>query len=691
MRTISSAPTGNPLIVRASAGGLPAFDRIRPEHASPAVDAILAENGERLSALSAATAAGGDRSWDGLLAPLEELEERVSRVWGPVAHLFAVTSTPEWRKAHGECLPKVTAYHLELSQNEALFRSYEGLAASPAFAALSAPRQKVVRDALRDFKLAGVTLPSHEKSRFKEIALRLSKLQSKFEENIIDSVQGWSKHVVDEARLSGMTEQGKAAARAKAASKGLEGFRLTLDFPSYDAVLSYAEDRELRRELYEAYSTRASDQGPLAGKFDNSPLMDEILALRHEQARLLGMQNFAEVSLATKMAGTPADVEKFLLDLNERARVRARAELRDLQAFASARDGVTELGPWDLPYYSEKLRLAKLGFSDEELRPYFPAPQVIDGMFALVKHLYGVTIERSDAFATWHPDVTTYVLKEADGRDIGVFYLDPYARDDKRGGAWMDECIGRRRALSGLQAPAAYLTCNFAPPLPGQPALLTHEEVLTLFHEFGHGLHHLLTRVDEASVSGIRGVAWDAVELPSQFMENWCYHAPTLRGLARHHQTGQPIPDELVEKVRGSRTFLSGLSTVRQLEFALFDLRLHRDYQPGRTRVFDVLAEVRREVSVLVPPAWNRMPNSFSHVFAGGYAAGYYSYKWAEVLSADAFAAFVESDFAADTGRRFRETVLAQGGSREAMDLFVDFRGRRPSIEPLLRQSGLVA
>jgi oligopeptidase A len=684
--------TENPLLARAASGGLPAFGRIQPGDAAPAVDAVLAENRTRLeSILARAADAPAGVTWDGLLDPLDEIEDRVARVWGPVAHLFAVTSTPDWRQAHGECLPKVTAYHLELAQNEALFRAYQRLAASPAHATLSPTRQKVIRDALRDFRLSGVTLPPGEKARFKEIALRLSELQSKFEENMIDAVQAWSKLVSDETLLAGMTEQGKAAARAKARAKNLDGFRLTLDFPSYDAVTSYAHDRRLRRELYEAYSTRASDQGPLAGKFDNTALMDETLSLRHEQARLLGMASFAEISLATKMAGSPDEVERFLLDINARARPRAQAELAELAAFARERDGLADLQPWDVPYYSERLREVKLGFSEDELRPYFPAAQVMAGMFALARRLYGVSIERIETIATWHPEVTTYAVREADGGEVGVLYVDPYAREDKRGGAWMDECLGRRRAGSRLQTPAAYLTCNFAPPLSGKPALLSHEEVLTLFHEFGHGLHHLLTRVDEAAVSGIRGVAWDAVELPSQFMENWCYHPPTLRQLARHHETGEPLPDHLVEKIRASRTFHSGLSTVRQVEFALFDLRLHRDYEPGRTRVLDVLDRVRREVSVLLPPSWNRMPNSFSHIFAGGYAAGYYSYKWAEVLSADAFAAFEESDFAPDTGRRFRDTILAQGGSREAMDLFVDFRGRRPSIEPLLRQCGLVA
>jgi oligopeptidase A len=683
----------NPLLPAPGLERLPDFEHIRPPHAEPAIDALLADNRIRLDALLAdADRPGWEPRWETLIGPIEEMSDRVSRVWGPVSHLFGVTSTAEWRKAFNACLPKLTVYSLELSQNERLLHAYERLAQSPSYEGFSPARKKVVADARRDFRLSGVALPPAEKARFTAIELRLSELQSKFEENLIDSVQGYGKLVTDETQLRGMTDQGKAQARAKARAKELEGFLLTLDFPSYDAVITYADDRELRRELYEAYATRASDRGPLAGKFDNTPLMDEILALRHEEALLLGYKNFAEVSLQTKMADSPDEVERFLLDLNARARTGATSELDELRRFADQLHGLGELRPWDIAYYSEKLKEQKLAFSEEELRPYFPAPQVITGMFSLVERLYGVVIRKIDGIATWHPDVTTYALLDPNGARIGLFYLDPYARQDKRGGAWMDECITRRKAGGALQRPAAYLTCNFTPPLPGQPALLTHDEVVTLFHEFGHGLHHLLTRVDEVAVSGIHGVARDAVELPSQFMENWCYDAATLRGFARHWQTGESLPQALLEKLQASRTFLSALATVRQLEFALFDLRLHRDYDPARgARVLETLDRVRDEVSVLRPPEYNRMPNSFAHVFAGGYAAGYYSYKWAEVLSADAFAAFQESHFAPETGHRFRDTVLAQGGSRDAMDLFVEFRGRKPSLEPLLRQHGLTA
>ena len=678
----------NPLLLDPAAAPLPPFDRIRPEFAEAALDEVLAAN---RSALEALLAAQQTPTWEGLVEPLEDLGDRLQRVWGPVSHLFSVNSTAEWRKTYNACLPKITAYSIELSQSEPLFRAYQALADSPAFASYTPARRKVVTDALRDFRLSGIGLPPEQKERYKALSLRLSELQTKFEEHLMDAIQAWSLPIDDESRLAGMTEAARHAAREKAQAKNREGWLLTLDFPSYDAVITYADHRELRREIYTAYATRASDQGPQAGRFDNGPLMEQILAARFELAQLLGFDNYAELSLATKMAESPAQVDKFITDLAQRARPRAQAELDALRRFARQRDGLDDFQPWDAPYYAEKLKTETLGLSEEALRPYFPLPGVLDGLFALVQRLYGIRVARAEGISTWHADVSTWQLTDAAGDPVGVFYLDPYARDDKRSGAWMDECLGRRRSPAGLQRPSAYLVCNFTPPRPGQPALLTHDEALTLFHEFGHGLHHLLTRVDEASVSGIRGVAWDAVELPSQFMENWCYDPGTLRGFARHWQTGEPLPDEQIDKLRASRHFQTGLATVRQLEFALFDLRLHRDYDPARgADVAAAIDAVRDEVAVIKPPAFNRMPWSFSHIFAGGYAAGYYSYKWAEVLSADAFAAFEESGFAPETGARFRDTVLAQGGSREAMELFVEFRGRKPSVEALLRHSGLV-
>ena len=677
----------NPLLAPAAPNTLPAFSSILPEHAEPAIDAVLADNRNALTTLLASET---PPSWETLIEPQEEFSDRLSHAWGPIQHLFGVNSTAEWRKAFNATQPKITEYGLELSQNESLYRAYERLAASPAAAAFSPTRRKVLADAIRDFKLSGIALPEAQKARYKTIALRLSEIQTKFEENLMDAVQAWSKHVTDESLLVGMTDEGKAQAAGKAKAKGLDGWLLTLDFPSFDAVISYADNRDLRFELYEAYATRASELGPHGGQFDNTPLMQEIISLRDEQARLLGFNNYAEYSLATKMAESPDAVESFLLELSAKARPFAQAELDALRNFARERDGLTDLAPWDTAYYSEKLKEQQLGYSEEELRPYFPAPQVIRGMFEVVERMYGVTIEEATGIETWHKDVSTWRLAEADGSEIGLFYLDPFARQDKRGGAWMDECLVRRRTDSGLQRPVAYLTCNFTPPLGDQPALLTHDEVLTLFHEFGHGLHHLLTRVDEASVSGIRGVAWDAVELPSQFMENWAYDRATLNGFARHWQTGEVIPDALLAKLQAGRGFQAGLQTLRQIEFALFDLRLHRDTADG-VSILDRLAATRAEVSVFPPPAWNRMPNSFGHIFAGGYAAGYYSYKWAEVLSADAFAAFEESDFSPDTGRRFRDTVLANGGSQDAMDLFIAFRGRKPEVDALLRHSGLTA
>jgi oligopeptidase A len=680
----------NPLLVPArGAETLPRYDAIGPEHAEPAIDRVLADNRAALEALLGALHTSAEApSWATLVEPLADLEERLARVWGPIGHLFGVSATAAWRAAYAACLPKVTQYQIDVSQDVRLYKAYEKLAAGAAFARLPEARQKIVRDALRDFRLSGIALEGEPRARFGAVVRRLSELGAKFQENVIDSVKAWRKEVSDEARLAGMTAHGKALARERAQEAGLPGFLLTMDLPGYDAVARYADDRDLRREVYEAFATRASDRGPLAGRFDNGPLVEETLALRYELARLLGYASYAEVSLQTKMAESPAEAEAFLVDLNRRVRPRALAELEEVRAFARQRDGLSDLAPWDMAYYAEKIKAARLGFSDDEVRPYFALDRVVRGMFGLVERLYGLRVARDPAVATWHPDVTAYRLTGEDGAYVGMFYLDPFARRDKREGAWMDECVVRRRVAGVLQHPAAYLVCNFAPPLGGQPSLLTHREVVTLFHEFGHGLHHLLTQVDDFAVSGIRGVEGDAVELPSQFMENWCYDGPTLASFARHVETGEPLPGHLLEKLRAERSFQSGLATVRQLEFGLFDLRIHRSGPLSAAQVLDVLAATRREVSVLPPPEYSRLPSSFSHIFAGGYAAGYYGYKWAEVLSADAFAAFEETAFAPETGRRFRDAILARGGSRPAMDLYVAFRGRKPTIDALLRQSG---
>jgi oligopeptidase A len=682
----------NPMLDPRPLNALPNFADFRPEQAEPALDRVLADN---RAALATLLGAGGEPTWQTLIEPLENLSERVSRAWGPVSHLFMVSSTPEWRAAYNAGLPKVTEYSLELSQSEALYQAYKRLSESAGFAKLNETQQKVIRDALRDFRLSGIGLPPDQKERFKQISMRLSEIQTKFEENIMDAIQAFALNITDAARLKGMSEAALEQAAAKAKAKNLKGWLLTLDFPSYDAVISYADDRELRRELYTAYATRASDQGPQAGQFDNSALIDEILKLRHEEALLLGYKNYAELSLATKMAESPDAVERFLVDLAHKSKPRAQAEVDELRAFAKSLGGPEKLEPWDLAYYAEKLKETKLDLNDEVLRPYFPLPAVLDGLFGLIHRLYGAKVVAEPGVSVWHPTVTAYALQDDTGKTFGRFYLDPYARDQKRGGAWMDECASRRRSAEGLQIPVAYLVCNFRPPLGDQPGLLTHDELVTLYHEFGHGLHLLMTRVEETAVAGIHGVEWDAVELPSQFMENWCYEPEMLKGYARHWQTGEPLPDAQIAKLRESRVFQTGLGTVRQIEFALFDLRLHRDYDAAKgARVLETISAVRDEVSVLRPPAFNRMPWSFSHIFAGGYAAGYYSYKWAEVLSADAFAAFEEAGLTPEklreTGRKFLEGILSRGGSREAAQLFRDFRGREPSIEPLLRHNGLI-
>ncbi len=679
----------NALLSPAGLNQLPDFAAIVPEQAEPALDRVLADSRE---ALARVLTGQTSPSWQTLVEPLEEMGERLGQVWGPVSHLFGVSATAAWRAAFNACLPKITEYGLELSQSEPLCAAYRAIAGRADFSALSPVRQKVINDALRDFRLSGIDLPAEQQARYKQIAMRLSEVQTQFEEHLMDAIQAFRKHVTDESLLDGMTDAAKSQARGKAAAKDLDGWLLTLDFPSFDAVVTYARSRELRQELYTAWTTRASDQGPQAGQFDNGPLMQEILALRHEEAQLLGFAHYADLSLATKMAESADEVERFLLDLAERARSRALAELDDLRRFARELDGLDDLQPWDIAYYSEKLKEQSLGLSDEELRPYFALPSVLGGLFGLIERLYGLRAVPVEQASVWHPDVRLYALQDASGETVGRFYLDAFAREEKRGGAWMDECHNRRRSADGLQTPVAYLVCNFRPAVGDQPALLTHDEVLTLFHEFGHGLHLLLTQVDEASVAGIHGVEWDAVELPSQFMENWCYDTATLRGFARHWQSGEPLPENLIDKLRASRVFQTGLATVRQIELALFDLRLHRDFDPAAgARVLETLDQVREQVSVLRPPAFNRMPMSFSHIFAGGYAAGYYSYKWAEVLSADAFAAFEESDFAAETGHRFRDSVLANGGSRPARDLFREFRGRDPQIDALLRHNGLIA
>ena len=671
--------------------GLPPFAHIRPEHVEPAIDALLAENRATVQRLLAENAT---YTWDNLVWPLEAMEDRLSRVWAPVSHMNSVVNSEPLRKAYNACLPRLSEYSTELGQNAELYAAYKSLHDTGEYARLDATRRKVIDDALRDFHLSGVDLPAEKKDRFREIRQRLSQLTTRFEENVLDATQAFSRHVTDEAMLSGLPESARAMARQAAEQKGLEGWLFTLDFPSYYAVVSYADDRELRREMHEAYVTRASDQGPHAGKWDNSAVMEEILALRHELANLLGYRSYAERSLATKMADSPERVLGFLHDLAARSRPQAQKELAELTAFARERFGIEHLEPWDIAYYSEKLREHTYAISQEELKPYFPETKVIPGMFRVVERLYGVRIEEVEGVEVWYPDVRFYAIHDERGELRGHFYLDLYTRENKRGGAWMDDCRGRFRHPDGtLQTPVAFLTCNLTPPVGDQPALFTHDEVITLFHEFGHGLHHMLTRVDWIDVSGINGVPWDAVELPSQFMENWCWEREALDLIAGHYQTGEPLPEDLFRRMRAARNFQAGMMMVRQLEFSLFDFRLHHEYDPARgARIQEILDEVRAEVAVVKPAPFNRFQHSFSHIFAGGYAAGYYSYKWAEVLSADAFSLFEEKGiFDPETGRRFLHHILEQGGSRDPMELFVAFRGREPRIDALLRHSGIAA
>ncbi|WP_296057783.1 oligopeptidase A [uncultured Amphritea sp.] len=667
---------------------LPPFSEIKPEQVEPAVDQLLAE----CRAVVETVLEGNDSpDWNSLVVPLEQSHDRLAKAWSPVSHMNAVVNSDELRDAYNACLPKLSQFWTEMGQHQGLFEAYEKLANSEAYSQLDEAQRKVIDNTLRDFRLSGIALGAAEKKRYGELQQRLSELTTKFSENVMDATDGWSKLISDEAELAGLPQSALASARQLAEAKGLEGWLVTLDFPSYYAVITYADNRELRRELYEAFVTRASDQGPHAGQWDNSEIMTEILTLRAELAQLLGFENYAVYSLATKMAETPEQVVSFLNDLAGMSRPQAEKEYQQLQDFALEEFSEPELESWDISYYSEKLKQARYAISQEELRPYFPMAKVLDGMFRITGQLFAIEIEEVAEFDRWHKDARLFNISR-DGELIARFFLDPYARAKKRGGAWMDDCRVRRIDNGILQLPVAYLVCNFNPPVGDKPALLTHNEVTTLFHEFGHGLHHMLTRIEYADVSGINGVAWDAVELPSQFLENWCYEAEALALISGHFETGEPLPQELLEKMLAAKNFQSGMMMVRQLELSLFDFQLHREYKAGVTNIQAVLDRIRREVAVITPPAFNRFQHSFSHIFAGGYAAGYYSYKWAEVLSADAFSRFEEEGvFNTDTGRSFRENILEMGGSKEPMALFVAFRGREPSVEALLRHSGITA
>jgi len=677
----------NPLL---DLNGLAPYSLIKPEHVRPAIEHLLAEGRRLVETLLA----GQKRyTWNNLVGPLEEMEDRISRAWSPVSHMNSVVNSEAMRDAYNACLPLLSEYGTEMGQHEGLYRAYRQIADGEEYQRLDHAQRKVIDNALRDFRLSGIELDQASRDRFKVIMQELSTLTSRYSDNVLDATNAWYRQVSDESLLSGLPASARSLARQQAAQRKLDGWVFNLEFPSYFPVMTYADNRDLREQLYTAYVTRASDQGPNAGKWNNAGLMQQILALRHEAAQLLGFANYAERSLATKMAETTDHVMDFLNDLATRSRPAALGELEEVREFAAVTCAHHDLQAWDIPYYSEKLRRQKYAISQEELKPYFPEPHVISGLFTIVQRLYGLQIEAVSDVDTWHEAVEYYRIRDASGDIRGEFYLDLYARPQKRGGAWMDECISRRRTYDGIQIPVAYLICNFSPPIGDEPALFTHDEVITLFHEFGHGLHHMLTQIDYAGVSGISGVAWDAVELPSQFMENWCWEREALDIFARHHQSGERIPDDLYQRMIQARNFQSALQMMRQLEFAIFDFTLHRDYDPAAPApVHDTLETVRSRVAVIQPPSFNRFENSFTHIFGGGYAAGYYSYKWAEVLSADAFSAFEESGiFNTDTGSRFMDTILSQGGSREPMELFIEFRGREPNIDALLRHSGLAA
>ncbi len=679
--------SANPLL---QLDGLPKFRSIRPEHVLPALSSQLDANREHLLELE--TVAENAR-WDNFVQPMEDLEESLARMWSPVSHLNSVQDSPELRKAYEAALPLLTAYYTEVAQNETFFRGYQEVAARDDFKDLSPAQQRIVHNALRDLRLAGVDLPEKDKQRFKVIRQQLSQLGNRFDRNVLDATQGWWLQTIDNGDLAGLPKSLVDLAGQQAESAKQPGWRFTLDIPSYLPFMMYSQRRDLRQKMYQAYVTRASEQGPQAGKFDNGEIMLETLALRREMAHLLGYENFARVSLVPKMAESPQQVIEFLRDLAHRSRSAAQDELQAVRELARSEDQLQDLEPWDLAYYSERLRQSLYAFNDEQVRPYFPAGRVLQGMFQVVQRLYGLRIKEVSGIEVWDPSVHFYEIK--DDRDVirGRFYVDLYARPNKRGGAWMDELQSRKQRKHDVQVPVAYLVCNFAPPVGGKPALLTHNEVITLFHEFGHGLHHMLTNIDHIGVAGINGVAWDAVELPSQFMENWCWEREALDLLGGHYETGEPLPSELLRKMKAAKNFQSAMQMLRQIEFALFDMRLHAEFDSGQQgQLRQILTEVRDEVAVVFPPEYNRFENSFSHIFAGGYAAGYYSYKWAEVLSADAFARFEEEGiFNPATGRDFLHKILEPGGSRDAMELFVEFRGREPTVDALLRHSGLAA
>jgi oligopeptidase A len=688
MTTAQTDLSNNPLL---DFSGLPKFDQVQASHVTPAIKHLLEQGRMMLESL----ATGADApTWDNFVRPMEDIEERISRAWSQVSHMNAVVNSPELREAYNACLPKLSDFYSDLSQDERLYAKYRALRASAEFECLNAAQRKIVENELRDFRLGGAELAEDKKARFKEIQEALSKLAAKFEDNLLDTTNDFAHYVEDAASLKGLPADSLQAAREAAESDGKSGYKFTLHFPSYMPVLQYADNRELRETLYRAYATRASEFGK--PEWDNTALIKEILQLKQEAAHLLGYPNYAEMSLATKMANSSAQVIEFLDTLAKRAKPFAEGDMQELTDYAK-KLGISDMQAWDVAYVSEKLREDKYAFSDQEVKQYFPEHMVLQGLFKVVETIFGVHVKKSQA-PVWHADAAFYEITDHAGKLVGQFYLDLYARNNKRGGAWMDEAITRRNIGGKVTAPVAFLTCNFSAPLKTEdgrtkPALFTHDEVITMFHEFGHGLHHMLTQVDDYGVSGIKGVEWDAVELPSQFMENFCWEWDVLRHMTNHVETGATLPRELFDKMVAAKNFQAGMQTVRQVEFSLFDMRLHGDFDPnGSKTALDLIEEVRDEVAVVRPPKWNRFPNNFSHIFAGGYSAGYYSYKWAEVLSADAYSMFEEHGvLSEETGRRFWTEILAMGGSRPALESFVAFRGREPNIDALLRHNGMTS
>lgn len=667
---------------------LPLFSQIEPSTINTQLDAILANNKQRIATILKTEL---DYSWENLAAPIEQLNDDLANFWSPISHLKGVKNNDALRQAYNDAQPKLSQYYTELGQNEKLYNAYKHI----NLTVLSDSQQKVIKDTLRDFELSGVALSDDHKERYGQIKQRTSELSTKFSENVLDSTQAWQKHITDAEQLAGMPELALASAKQAAQSKGLDGYLLNLEFPSYLPVMTYCDNRELRREVYTAFSTRASAT-PENQQWDNSPIIEELLALRKEQAQILGFDSYAHYSLATKMANEPADVLNFLNDLAKYSVNTARSEFDSLRQYAANESGLTEFAAWDIGYYSEKLKQQKFAISQDQLRPYFPIQKVLQGLFSITSRLFNIEITKIDEFDSWHQDVQMFKISR-DGEMIARFYLDAFARQNKRGGAWMDVCRTRRRLNDDtLQLPTAYLVCNFNAPVGDNPALLTHDEVTTLFHEFGHGLHHMLTKMEHADVSGINGVPWDAVELPSQFLENWCWQPQALAIISSHYITGDALPADMLNKLIEAKNFQSAMAMVRQLEFSLFDFRLHLEYSPeaaqrGEAQVQPLLDEIRQQVSAFSPPAFNAFQNGFSHIFAGGYAAGYYSYKWAEVLSADAFSLFeIKGIFHKETGHLFLTSILEKGGSEEPKQLFIDFRGREPNTDALLRHSGIL-